>query len=97
MDGWFANGRVIDLILVAMALEVAALALLRRRGVPVPAPRAVAFNLLAGALLLLAVRGALTGAGWGWVALCLGLALPAHLLDLLRAPRAGTVPGEEAR
>ncbi len=43
-----------------------------------------AFRLLPGALMLLATRGALTGAAWPWVALPLLASFPVHLLDLRR-------------
>lgn len=41
-------------------------------------------RLLPGALMLLALRAALTGAGWPWVAAALLLSFPAHLADLAR-------------
>lgn len=44
----------------------------------------VALALLPGALILLAVRAALTGSGWPMVALWLALSLPAHAADLAR-------------
>ena len=80
----FANGRVVDLVLALMAIEGALLLgywARTRRGV---APKDIAVNLLAGACLLLALRAALVGAAWGWVALCLAAALVAHLTDLRR-------------
>jgi hypothetical protein len=40
--------------------------------------------LLPGILLLLALREALTGANWVWVALWLTVSLPAHLADFWR-------------
>jgi hypothetical protein len=40
--------------------------------------------LLAGAFLLLALRAALTGAAWSWVAVWLVAGLVAHLVDLVR-------------
>ena len=44
----------------------------------------VVLAFLPGALILLAVRAALTGAGWPWVAAALAASFPAHLLDLRR-------------
>jgi hypothetical protein len=38
-----------------------------------------------GVMLLLAVRGALIGLDWRWIALPLLLSLPIHLADLARA------------
>ncbi len=66
-----------DLVLLFLALEVLALAFWWRGG-PVNALVAA----IPGACLLLALRAALTGAHWPWVALWVALSLPAHLLDL---------------
>lgn len=74
----FASGRAVDLVLAVMALE--AIWLIARRG----DAGAVLLALAPGALILLAVRAALTGAGWQWVALLLTASLPAHLADLAR-------------
>ena len=46
-----------------------------------------ALRLLPGALMLLALRAALTGAGWPWIALALAASFPVHLADLARRPR----------
>ncbi len=43
-----------------------------------------AFALLPGAAMIVAVRAALTGQAWWWVALPLALSLPLHLADLRR-------------
>jgi len=40
--------------------------------------------LLPGAMLVLALRAALSGGAWPWIAVFLFLALPLHLLDLTR-------------
>ncbi len=74
------SGRLIDLILALVALEVLLLHLLRSRGAPPLA--ALLPNLLAGASLLLALRLALGQASWLWLALALATSLLAHLLDL---------------
>lgn len=76
------SGRMIDLILVLVVLEAVALVVYHRRTGRGIAPAALLFNLAAGALLLLAARGALTGAAWPWIAAALFGALCAHLLDL---------------
>lgn len=44
-------------------------------------------RLLPGALMILALRGALTGAEWQWIALPLLLSFPAHLADLAATQR----------
>jgi len=79
MSDLFASGRAVDLVLLFLALEVVALGLWWRGG---------AINALVaalpGACLLLALRAALTGAHWPWVALWIAMSLPAHLADLTR-------------
>lgn len=84
MSGFFADGTVVDFILVVMLLECIVLAIYRKR-----TGRGVAFvdmvaMLLAGAFLLLALRAALTGAPWSLIAAWLLAALVAHLVDLAR-------------
>jgi uncharacterized membrane protein YhhN len=82
MGELFGTGRVVDLVLALMVVEAVALGLLwtrTARGVP---PIALIVNLVAGALLLLALRAALTDAGPAATASFLGLALVAHLADL---------------
>lgn len=80
----FASGRVIDLVLALVALEVFALPWLLRRlsagvtlGMLLP-------NIAAGVALMLALRASLTDARWQWIALALFIALLAHLYDLYR-------------
>lgn len=48
----------------------------------------VALRLLPGALMLLALRAALTGLAWPWIALTLAASFPVHLANLARRPRA---------
>jgi hypothetical protein len=88
VDALFAGGRVIDLILVLMAIEGLALWwLYRRTGLGI-APGRLWPNLLAGGFLMLALRAALTGSGSVAIASWLLLGLIGHLVDLaLRWPR----------
>lgn len=84
MTELFASGLVVDLILALMVLEGVGLVAFHRatgRGV---APLDVLANMLAGLGLLLALRVALTGGSWHWIAASLGAALLAHLADLWR-------------
>jgi F0F1-type ATP synthase assembly protein I len=78
----FASGHIIDLILGLVVVEAAALALWRRRFGTGQALGRLAANLASGGFLLLAVRAALVGASWEWVALALLGSLLAHLADL---------------
>jgi hypothetical protein len=80
----FASGSLVDLILLVVVLEAAALLLLwlhSRRGV---APLDLLPNLCAGAFLLLALRAALSGLGWMVASGCLAAAGLAHLIDVFR-------------
>lgn len=84
MSHLFTTGRIVDLIVALTVVEWLALAAYHRstgRGI---APLDLLGNLLAGVFLLLALRGALLGAGWGWIGLALTAALIAHLSDLGR-------------
>jgi hypothetical protein len=85
MAALFASGTVVDLILLVVAAEALGIVLLtrptRRTGL---FPAEVASLLLPGVCLLAALRGALVGAWWGWIALCLLAAFAAHLHDLDR-------------
>ena len=82
MSALLAHGRVLDFIVAGMLAEALGLAALfrwRRQGVP---PTALLPNLASGICLLLAMRLALSGLWWGFVAACLLGALLLHLLDL---------------
>ncbi len=84
MSGWFASGRAVDMILLLMIAEGAILWVLHRRtkaGVP---PADLLINLASGMSLLLAVRAALLGLSWRWIALALTAALFCHVADLRR-------------
>lgn len=76
MESLFAGGRIMDAILVLVAIEAVVLSLiLRRRETALPP---VLCNLASGAALMLALRGALTGAHWTAIAGCLALSGLAH-------------------
>ncbi len=82
MAGVFASGRVVDLVLIVLAVELAILAAYRR-----VTGRGFRFltllpNALAGASLVVALRTALTGMDWTWTASALLAALVAHIWDL---------------
>ncbi len=80
----FASGHLIDLILLVVVIEAAALLLLwrySRRGI---APFDLLPNLLAGVFLLLALRATLAGSGWEVACGCLAAAGLANLVDIWR-------------
>ena len=84
LDALFTSGRVADLILALLAVEVAILFIYHRttgRGI---APIDLIMNNLAGAGLVLALRSALTGGAWTSVGAWLAAAFVAHISDVIR-------------
>ena len=84
MGDLVGSGHLVEAILVLTVVEGVALGAYHRatgRGV---AAADVASFLLSGIFLLLALREALVGAWWGWIAAALLGALAAHLVDLGR-------------
>ena len=59
-----------------MAVEAVVLVIMKRRALT------VVLTILPGAVMMLALRAALTGADWQWVAIWLTVSLPLHLADL---------------
>lgn len=84
MNAFLKSGWATDLILAVVGLEALFLFVVYRRTGRGLAPLDVFGQLLAGALLLLALRCALTGADYRWTALFLAASFPAHLFDLVR-------------
>ncbi len=81
MTWLFDSGHAVDIVLVIIGLEFVWL-VRRAKWHPIDA----ALRLLPGALILIALRGALTGADWRWIALPLLLSFPVHIADLMRRP-----------
>jgi len=79
---FFASGHVANLILAVMLIECLALSMLAKKSKRGMRPSRIIVSLAAGAALVLALRAALTGAGWHWMALALTAAFIVHLLDL---------------
>ena len=89
------SGRIVDLMLVFIVIEIALLLVIRKRSGRGIAPIPLLTNIGAGGSLMLALRADLTGAGWTWVAAFLVLALLFHVSDLaLRWQAAGPPPSE---
>jgi hypothetical protein len=82
MSQLFASGHIVDLILVLVALEALLLARYSRRAAPGLPPWSLLLGLVPGIALLGALRASLRGATWPLIALCLTVALVAHLIDL---------------
>jgi hypothetical protein len=83
----FSSGRVVDFILLIIAAEFAFLSWRGRRPNLPAVMLGLFISLAPGACLLLALRAALTGAPWTWVAAWLTLSLPLHIADLIRRRR----------
>jgi len=80
----FLSGRIADIVLVFMAVEAIALVFYNVRTGRGPRPLDMLPALLAGVCLALALRAAMVGAGWGWIAFSLTGALAAHVVDVVR-------------
>ncbi len=81
MAGLFASGMAADIILLVIAGEAVWLRLSQRWHIV-----AILCRLMPGALMMLALRAALTGQGWVLIALPLTLSFPFHLADLYFGP-----------
>jgi len=79
LAGLFESGHAVDIVLAVMLAEGVWLTARRRRST-----LDVALALVPGALLLLALRAAVTQIGWEWVASFVALSFPVHLADLRR-------------
>ena len=84
MGSLIESGRLVEAILALTVVEWCALAIHHRRTGRGLAPAAFSPYLLSGMFLLVALREALVGAWWGWIAMGLTGALMAHLVDLGR-------------
>lgn len=83
MQDFVVSGRAVDVVLLVIVFEFVVLVSLRagqRRRAAVD----LFFALMPGAILLLAIRAALVGAEWPWVALLIAASFPFHLIDLMR-------------
>jgi hypothetical protein len=99
MEAFIMSGRFADMILVAIAAELAIVGLYLWRRSDGLALLSFVASCLAGGSLVLAMRAILVEAGWLFVALYLAAALLAHVADLalrlLIARQAGGVPSNE--
>ncbi len=78
----FASGHAIDIVLAVIGIE--AVWLMARAHWPA---RRALLCLAPGALMLLALRAALTGLDWRWIAVLLLLSFPVNLADLAQRTR----------
>jgi hypothetical protein len=77
LEAWIESGRVIDLLLLVIAIEIAALAVWKRARFTV-----VLLGLLPGLCLMLALREALGDQDWRVILFWITASLPFHLADL---------------
>lgn len=83
MRDFILSGHAVDAVLAVMAVEFVVLVGLEKAR---RAQRALDLwcAFMPGVLLLLALRAALVGADWPWIALALSASFPFHLADLAR-------------
>lgn len=84
----FATGHAADAVLAVIGIEL--VWLVTRSGWRVVD---ATLRLAPGALMLAALRAALVGLDWRWVAMPLLLSFPVHLADLVRRRRSAS-PGD---
>ncbi|MEM9360148.1 MAG: hypothetical protein AAGB04_28525 [Pseudomonadota bacterium] len=84
MQQLIESGRIADIILALIALEIIGFALLRRLTGSTPRLADLIGTLLSGLFLIAALRSGLTGADWTVTASLLLAALLSHLFDLWR-------------
>jgi hypothetical protein len=78
VDQFFSSGRAVDVVLAVLTIEAFWLHFRGGRAADIlPA-------LIPAALMMLALRAALTGMAWPFISLPLALAFPVHLYDLRR-------------
>ena len=82
MQGFFASGHAVDVVLLVIAMEFAVMSLRSARERGGGLDRVLA--LMPGVCMLLALRASLTGAPWPWIAAALAASFPFHLADLAR-------------
>lgn len=78
----FASGRIADVILSLIGIEAIILVVLKLWRGAGPSLPVTLVTMASGALLILAVRGALMGAAWPVIAAPLTLSMVAHLTFL---------------
>jgi len=84
LNSFFTNGHAVDLILIVIVAEFVFLTVRARSTGPGRSTVDRVLALAPGVCLLLALRAALTGAGWPWIALALAASFPVHIADLIR-------------
>ncbi|MEL7311797.1 MAG: hypothetical protein AAFN07_09825 [Pseudomonadota bacterium] len=89
---WIESGRIADVMLLVIALEVLVLSVYRwrsGRGLTIPT---VVCNAGAGGSLMVALKLVWIGAKWQWIAMALIASLVFHSVDLAQRWRAAAAP-----
>ena len=76
MGDFFSSGQAVDVVLAVLVIEGFILIWRGRKALN------VFVALVPAVLMMVALRAALTGAAWPWIALPLAAAFPVHLIDL---------------
>ena len=76
------SGRIVDLMLLFVAVEVVAIAVIRYRRTGSPSALPLIANIGAGASLMVALRISLTSGNWQGITVCLLAALVFHSMDI---------------
>jgi hypothetical protein len=99
VETFFLSGHVADMILAVMLVEGVYRSYRHSVTGEGWSPSRIFASLAPGACLVLALRAALTGAGWQWMALTLSLSGVAHAIDgwlrRLDRPPTGTALSEK--
>lgn len=82
MTEFFSSGQVADVVLAVMIIEGILLTLAYKRNGRGISPTILWCGLAAGIGLVLALRAALTGASWHWIAAALSASFVAHICDV---------------
>lgn len=82
LAGFFESGMAVDLVLAMVVAEGIILFLAGRAGGRLAAFRGLGWSLASAACLVLALRAAVAGSSWTWMAAGLSGSFAAHLMDL---------------
>ena len=82
LEQFIFSGRIVDVMLAVLVVEVIWLSLRYRRTGRGLSPSQLITNAGAGGSLMLALKAVLTGAAWPWIVAALLASLTFHLADL---------------
>lgn len=88
MSEWFESGRIVDVMLIVIAIEVAVLCAYRLRTGRGLSVSTIVLNAGAGGSLMVALKLLWVDAAWHWIAMALLSSLAFHSGDLVQRWRA---------